>query len=72
MTKPHIFEADMHNDALRSQCPSFNALFESDSLCEDLNTQLPDLELQKGSSAKVSLFPVTYNCFSLRLTSSIE
>jgi hypothetical protein len=53
VTKPHIFEADMHNTELRSQCPSFNELFESDSLCDDLNAKLPDLELQTGSSAKV-------------------
>ena len=53
MTKPHIFEADLHDAPLRLQCPHFSEIFASDALGAALNAALPALRLELGPKAKV-------------------
>ena len=52
-TKPGIFEADMHDSALRELLPGFAAFFHSDSLRDALAAQLPGLQLRSGTQSKV-------------------
>eukprot|EP00501_MAST-03F_sp_TOSAG23-6_P000182 GSMAST32.ASY1.ANO1.185.1 assembled CDS len=52
-TKPHIYEADLHNITLRQQCPEFSSLYYSDNICEAINTALPNFGLAPGVTGKV-------------------
>ncbi|ETV92419.1 hypothetical protein H310_13301 [Aphanomyces invadans] len=49
--KPHIFEADLHNAAVRTQVPELNALFHQDDLLLAL-AQHTNLPLQPGTQGK--------------------
>lgn len=50
--KPHIFEADLHDEALQPHLPGFTELLFDDCLAKHLNTLLPRLQLQEGPKAK--------------------
>lgn len=50
--KPNIFEADLHDEAMREALPVFSELFFDDSLAKLLTAQLPQLQLAMGPSAK--------------------
>lgn len=52
VTKPHVFEADMHHAPRREIAPLFGQLFHSDGLVEALNAASPGLELTPGPSGK--------------------
>ena len=67
-TKPNIYEADLHDGALRSRVPSLNTLFEQDTLVHVLNERLPGLFLEPGANGKT--IKLQYNsgnggCFPL-------
>jgi len=52
VTKPHVFEADMHDSSRRAVVPNFNALFHDDNLVTALNAAAPQLDLCPGTSGK--------------------
>lgn len=57
--KPHIYEADLHDEALREDLPEFADLFFEDGLAQSLASQLPELGVESGPSAKT--LKVHYN-----------
>mmetsp|Transcript_36757 Transcript_36757/g.80603 ORF Transcript_36757/g.80603 Transcript_36757/m.80603 type:complete len:303 (-) Transcript_36757:81-989(-) len=68
LLKPHIFEADLHDPAMREVLPSLAENFFDDSLVDDLSNWLPELQLMRGPSAKA--LKLQYNsgsggCFPL-------
>lgn len=50
LTKPHIFESDLHDTAARAASPHFRRLFDSDALVARLNELAPALQLGLGSA----------------------
>ena len=52
--KPHIFEADLHDDAMQSALPSFADLFFDDALSKRLDAILPELALEQGLKWKTT------------------
>ena len=50
--KPHIYEADLHDESLQAVLPGFTELLFDDSLRHRLDQLLPDLELGPGPSAR--------------------
>ncbi|KAI9920268.1 hypothetical protein PsorP6_015380 [Peronosclerospora sorghi] len=47
--KPHIYEADLHDAAVRTKVPELDALFHSTDLVRILMTALPHYDLQCGT-----------------------
>lgn len=54
--KPHIFEADMHNEALQAELPTFAELLFDDSLAKAAAAAMPALRLETGPAAKTLKF----------------
>merc|ERR1719401_558162 len=57
---PHIFEADLHDEAMQSALPQLAELLFDDSLVSVLEAELPELGLQRGPSAKS--LKLQHNC----------
>ena len=57
--KPHIYEVDMHDAALRVRAPDFDALFRENPVAEVLNGHQPQLQLTPGCDA--STLKLQYN-----------
>ncbi|CAE7534750.1 Egln3 [Symbiodinium sp. CCMP2456] len=51
-TKPHIYEADLHDESLQEELPAFADLLFDDSLRMRLDELLPDLKLKSGHRSK--------------------
>ncbi|OLP94192.1 Inosine-5'-monophosphate dehydrogenase [Symbiodinium microadriaticum] len=51
-TKPHIYEADLHNESLQEELPAFAELLFDDSLRMRIDELLPDLKLERGHRSK--------------------
>lgn len=51
-TKPHIFEADMHDDALRAQVQELSALFLQEELGLTLEARLSGVRLEHGTHGR--------------------
>jgi hypothetical protein len=49
--KPHIYEADLHDAALRGLVPSFNSMYAGGDIAAVLNAHAPDLQLRRGAAA---------------------
>lgn len=60
--KPNIFEADLHDEAMREALPMFSDVFFDDSLARSLTACMPQLQLATGPSAKT--LKVQYNAGS--------
>ena len=58
--KPHIYEVDLHDDAVRAKVPSLDKLFQEDALVDVLNEKEPQLSLVRGKSGKT--IKLQYNC----------
>ncbi|KAG7380318.1 hypothetical protein PHYBOEH_011488 [Phytophthora boehmeriae] len=50
--KPHIYEVDLHDAALRTKVPELDALFHSTELLQVLSSFLPQYELQFSTSGR--------------------
>lgn len=52
IAKPHIFEADLHNETFQEELPSLAELLFDDSLVDLLSDAMPDLALARGPKGK--------------------
>jgi len=61
LTKPNIFEADMHDASIRKQLPDFDNLFSKEMvpLIQTLNTKIPTLQLAGHDSPLVATKSIT-------------